>query len=160
MKSARLALGLLASFVCVVSVSAQAPGPVQTLDGSGAARPVFSSKDDVFLAAGAFPSDPCTASGSLSDSIYYFQVTDATGRSLLSTDTVERRAFRVRNGRIDSTYVNSPFPEPLPADFLAPVQTHEVGPTSACGSSSIELAPFLDAGPGQAACGRWRRAAP
>ena len=155
MKSARLALGLLASFVCVVSVSAQAPGPVQTLDGSGAARPVFSSKDDVFLAAGAFPSDPCTAAGSLSDGIYYFQVTDATGRSLLSTDTVERRAFRVRNGRIDSTYVNSPFPEPLPADFLAPVQTHEVGPTSACGSSSIELAPFLDAGPGQAAYLVW-----
>lgn len=36
----------------------------------------------------------------LTDGIYYFQVTDSQGKTLLSTDEVDQRRFRVENGYI------------------------------------------------------------
>jgi len=141
MKSVRLALTLLAVALCSLPALAQIPGSIRTLDGSGAVTAVFSDRSDVFLAP-ASASTPCQQADFLADGTYYFQVTDTAGQRLLSTDIVGDRAFRVRNGVLDTT-------PPTPAETSL-VQAHGTGPTTACGSGSVALGPFEDVGSRQA----------
>jgi len=59
---------------------------------------LYTNAKDVYLAGG--PHKKGTAG--LPDGIYYFQVTDPPGKTLLSTDTLEKRRFNVTNGYIYS----------------------------------------------------------
>jgi hypothetical protein len=59
----------------------------------------FDSKCAVYLDGGPGPNAPARAAG-LPDGYYYFQVTDPSGRTLLSTDVVSNRRFTVTNGVI------------------------------------------------------------
>ncbi len=59
----------------------------------------FESKCAVYLDGGPGPNAPAKAAG-LPDGEYYFQVTDPSGRMLLSTDIVANRKFRVQGGVI------------------------------------------------------------
>ncbi|MDQ2869445.1 MAG: SpaA isopeptide-forming pilin-related protein [Acidobacteriota bacterium] len=145
MKSVRLALTLIAVAFCSFPALAQIPGSIRTLDGSGAVTAVFSDRADVFLAP-ASASAPCQPADFLADGTYYFQVTDTTGQNLLSTDVAGDRAFSVRNGVLDTA---------TPSPGTTPVQRHLTGPTTACGSRSVALGPFEDAGSRQAAYLVW-----
>jgi hypothetical protein len=60
---------------------------------------LYDSKLDVYLNAGPGPNAPQTAAG-LPDGNYYFQVTDPSGKTLLSQDPVCCREFRVEDGVI------------------------------------------------------------
>ncbi len=60
----------------------------------------YADKRDVYLNAGPPPNAPQDSAG-LPDGNYYFQVTDPSGKFLLSEDPVYCREFRVENGRID-----------------------------------------------------------
>ncbi|MEO8431554.1 MAG: SdrD B-like domain-containing protein [Acidobacteriota bacterium] len=145
MKSVRPSIGLFVVMIsfCALSASAQIPGAIQTLDASGAARRTFAHREDVFLAAGS-AATPCRAAEYLTDGDYYFQVTDSTGRRLLSVDPVSQRRFTVRHGVIEAAAASEPsLPRHLP------------GPASACGSASLGLAPFADVGPGEASYVVW-----
>ncbi len=59
----------------------------------------FDSKCAVYLDGGPGPNAPARAAG-LPDGDYYFQVTDPSGRQLLSRDVVSNRRFQVTNGVI------------------------------------------------------------
>ncbi len=145
MKSVRLVLSLLALALCALPAQAQVPGSIRTLEGGGGPSRVFSDREDVFLTVGSAGS-PCQSADFLSDGTYYFQVTDISGQHLLSTDAASARRFKVTSGLLDT----SPTPGSPPTSPPVVTQTHAIGPSSACGSSSISLSPFDDGGAGQA----------
>ncbi len=68
-------------------------------DGSRVNANIYKDKRDVYLDGGPGPNAPQEAAG-LPDGNYYFQVTDPSGKTLLSEDTVECREFRVEDGVI------------------------------------------------------------
>src|SRR5436309_2553738 len=60
---------------------------------------IYPSKEAVYLDGGPGPGAPQTAAG-LDDGIYVFQVTDPSGKTLLSTDAAQCRQFTVSGGII------------------------------------------------------------
>src|SRR5215471_9660710 len=68
-------------------------------DGSEVNANQFPSKDLVYLDGGPGPGAPQTAAG-LDDGTYVFQVTDPSGKTLLSTDAAMCRQFTVVGGVI------------------------------------------------------------
>jgi serine-aspartate repeat-containing protein C/D/E len=138
MKSLRRALGSIAFLAFAFPAGGQIPGTIQTLGSGGSARQVFAHRSDAYLGAGSAAA-PCQSYDFLSDGTYYFQVTDLSGNRLLSTDPVAQRTFSVSHGVI----VTDPAPP------------HAHGAPTPCGSGSISLAPFSDAGTGQAAYLVW-----
>jgi hypothetical protein len=68
-------------------------------DGAAVNANLYESKCDVYLDGGPGPHAPAKAAG-LPDGEYYFQVTDPSGKQLLSTDPVSNRSFRVSRGVI------------------------------------------------------------
>lgn len=98
-------LALLAAAVLLaVPAAAQAPsGAIFTTlsDGSEVNTNLFPSKDAVYLDGGPGPGAPQTAAG-LDDGTYVFQITDPSGKTLLSTDPGRCRQFVVSGGIITS----------------------------------------------------------
>jgi hypothetical protein len=114
-------------------------GSIGAFTSSGAPGPhAFAGKADVFLGVGS-PATPCQAFAFLPDGTYVFGVTDPSGATLLSTDPASERTFAVQNGVIAS-YSGT---------------THAVGAATACGSLTVGLAPFADAGPRRAGYVVW-----
>jgi hypothetical protein len=87
---------------------------------------IYQEKCDVYLDGGPGPNAPATAAG-LPDGQYYFQVTDPSGKVLLSTDPVEDRHFRVAGGII-----------------VEELGTHNTGIDIDQGALTIQLCPFDD----------------
>jgi hypothetical protein len=100
-------------------------------DGSEVNFNIYPSKDAVYLDGGPGPGAPQTAAG-LPDGIYVFQVTDPSGKTLLSTDPVQCRQFTVTNGIITST-------APSPAGCA-----HVTGTDIDHGATTIQLLPYND----------------
>lgn len=85
----------------------------------------------VWLDGGPGPNAPQTAAG-LPDGDYYFQVTDPSGKKLLSTDAVQSRCVTVANGIINSNSCS-----------VAPA--HNTNPSvDAGGGIVVELCPYDD----------------
>ena len=59
----------------------------------------YAAKPDVYLDGGPGPGAPATAAG-LDDGTYVFQVTDPSGKTLLSQDAAQCREFTVAGGII------------------------------------------------------------
>jgi hypothetical protein len=80
---------------------ANVPGAIftTTADGSAVNANLFDSKCAVYLNGGPGPNAPAHAAA-LPDGDYYFQVTDPSGKQLLSTDPVSNRRFTVTGGVI------------------------------------------------------------
>src|SRR5262249_42300337 len=131
-------VGLAGVVTALVSSFTAGQGSVSTVDSTGAPQDLFPDKADVFVAVGS-AATPCRASQSPADGKYYFQVTDATGTRLLSTDPVSERQVTVTNGGIAS-YGGS---------------THAVGGPTACGSLTVSLSPYDDAGDRKVAYAVW-----
>jgi hypothetical protein len=76
-----------------------------TVDGAIVNENVrYEAKEDVYLDGGPGPNAPSTAAG-LPAGDYYFQVTDPSGKDLLSTDHISCRQIHVNeNGVIDFVY--------------------------------------------------------
>ena len=84
----------------------------------------------VWLDGGPGPNAPQTAAG-LPDGNYYFQVTDPSGKQLLSTDAVQDRCVTVSNGII--------------TDNSCSVNPHNFNPSiDAGGGIVVELCPYDD----------------
>lgn len=84
--------------------SAVAAGPsgaifTTTANGSRVNENLYASKCEVYLDGGPGWNAPAKAAG-LPDGEYYFQVTDPSGKTLLSTDAVSNRKFLVAGGVI------------------------------------------------------------
>src|SRR4051794_8316482 len=94
---------MLSGLVMPLSYAAQVSGAIFTTNGNGTIVNAnqYSSKCEVYLDGGPGPHAPAHAAG-LPDGNYYFQVTDPSGKKLLSTDAVANRAFLVNRGVIVS----------------------------------------------------------
>jgi hypothetical protein len=111
-----------ATSVAVAASATAGAGAVEVVDASGApvAGNVFTSRDQVFFTGGAF--DAACSIGALPDGTYVYQVTDASGATLLSGSP---RTFTASGGVIVS------------ADGAS-----SPGSPTSCGSLVVSLAPF------------------
>lgn len=98
-------------------------------DGSEVNFNVYPSMDAVYLDGGPGPGAPQGAAA-LPDGIYVFQVTDPSGKTLLSTDNPECRQFTVTNGIITSV-------DPSPASCK-----HKTGLDIDHGATTVQLMPY------------------
>ena len=147
---AAIGLGLL---FCSLPALAQIPGAVTTTTESGAAQTVFSYKRDVFFTAGP-TATPCAATQFVNDGQYYFQVTDLSGTSLLSSDPVSERLITVHSGGL-ATY-NGLTHETGSGEISEDVSGGEESEAApVCGALSVGLAPFRDAGSREASYLLW-----
>ena len=147
---AAIGLGLL---FCSLPALAQFPGAVTTTTESGAAQTVFSDKSDVFFTAGP-TATPCAATQFVNDGQYYFQVTDLSGTSLLSSDPVSERLITVHSGGL-ATY-NGLTHETGSGEISEDVSGGEESEAApVCGALSVGLAPFRDAGSREASYLLW-----
>ncbi|MGH2371064.1 MAG: hypothetical protein ACRDI2_23045, partial [Chloroflexota bacterium] len=102
-----LALAAIATLALPLTAMAHAPsGAIFTTlsDGSEVNLNHFPSKEAVYLDGGPGPGAPQTAAG-LDDGTYVFQVTDPSGKTLLSTDAAKCRQFTVSDGVITAVVV-------------------------------------------------------
>src|SRR5690349_10149643 len=103
-------LGALVVAACAIApsmASADAPsGAIFTTvaNGSEVNFNIYPSKEAVYLDGGPGPGAPQTAAG-LDDGTYVFQVTDPSGKTLLSTDPGRCRQFVVTGGIITGVVV-------------------------------------------------------
>lgn len=127
-----LGVGVFALAICTsttAAIAAPVTGAIFTTlyDGSAVDHNIYNDKEDVYLNGGPnSPNAPCTAAG-LPAGDYYFQVTDPSGKILLSSDDLAERKVRVKGGII-TAYLGT---------------THKVA-TGKCGSVTVQLFPFND----------------
>jgi len=98
-------------------------------DGSEVNYNIYSSKADVYLDGGPGPGAPQKAAG-LPDGTYVFQVTDPSGKTLLSTDPAKCRQFTVSAGIITGVVVTG--------------CQHSTGTDIDHGAKTVQLIPYLD----------------
>ena len=122
-------LGLMAMTASLVATAPSGAIFTTLVDGSEVNFNIYQAKEDVYLDGGPGPGAPQTAAG-LDDGVYVFQVTDPSGKTLLSTDPVECRQFTISNGIITSTA-----PSSCP---------HSTGTDIDHGAITVQLFPFND----------------
>jgi hypothetical protein len=124
---------LLASLLaCLAAMPASAgSGAIFTTNSTGTIvnGNLYNNKCDVYLDGGPGPNAPVGAAG-LPDGDYFFQVTDPSGQTLLSTDTVAHRQFHVAGGFITGTSGSGNHPTAVDADH------------GSLGARVIQLCPF------------------
>jgi hypothetical protein len=98
-------------------------------DGSEVNFNIYPAKEDVYLDGGPGPGAPQGAAG-LDDDTYVFQVTDPSGKTLLSTDPARCRLFEVENGVIASV---------VDTDC-----EHVTGSDIDHSATTVQLMPYLD----------------
>jgi hypothetical protein len=103
-----------ALFAAVGATSALAHAPsgaifTTVFNGSEVNYNIYPAKPDVYLDGGPGPGAPQGAAG-LDDGIYVFQVTDPSGKKLLSQDPAKCREFAVTGGVITSVVVTGGCP--------------------------------------------------
>jgi hypothetical protein len=140
-----LKLGAALWFASTTAVAAPPVGAIFTTDQSGTivnGNAKYASKcgaSGVYLDGGPGANAPQHAAG-LADGDYYFQVTDSSGRTLLSTDPVQDRCITVAGGMILGTCATGTHNTFLDADY------------GSSGAHTVELcgpgAPFADAADG------------
>ena len=115
-------LFVTAVLINVHIASARLAGAIYTTtkDGVAVNSNIYGSFQDVYLSGGP---QNLNASG-LPDGTYYFQVTDPSGKTLVSTDNAVCRQLKVTNGRVDGAagpcpHANGTF---NPANGTLPVQ--------------------------------------
>ena len=102
------ALAVMAALPSVAAAHAPSGAIFTTLpDGSEVNFNHFDLKTDVYLDGGPGPGAPQEAAG-LDDGTYVFQVTDPSGKVLLSTDAARCRQFTVSDGVITSIAPSDP----------------------------------------------------
>jgi hypothetical protein len=127
------AVGLAMAVLPALPAAADAPsGAIFTTlpDGSEVTFNIYSSRDDVYLVGGPGPGAPQTAAG-LDDGTYVFQITDPSGKVLLSTDAARCRQFTVAGGVITGV-------------VAAGGCEHQTGLDVDHGATTVQMMPYLD----------------
>lgn len=131
----KLLFGVLAlAATGLVQVSAhQSSGAIFTTlsDGSEVNFNIYGAKEDVYLDGGPGQNAPQHAAG-LDDGVYVFQVTDPSGKVLLSTDIAACRRVQVEGGVINGLVTDG-----CPAAHLTGLDVDH-------GATTVQLMPFND----------------
>jgi len=131
------AVAVFLAAIVFVPLRASAPsGAIFTTvsDGSEVNYNIYSAKEDVYLDGGPGPGAPQGAAG-LDDGVYVYQVTDPSGKTLLSTDPVACRQFTISGGIIVST---------APSTCAVPHVTGTDVDHGDQGAITVQLFPFND----------------
>jgi hypothetical protein len=114
-------------------------------DGSEVNANIFEAMEDVYLDGGPGQNAPSTAAG-LPEGDYYFQVTDPSGKVLLSMDPVRCRKFHVNSfGVIDYVYPATRS-QKVKGQMVVVDCTHAIGVDidhSDLGAITVQLMPYL-----------------
>ena len=114
-------------------------------DGSEVNANIFDAMEDVYLDGGPGQNAPSTAAG-LPEGDYYFQVTDPSGKVLLSMDPVRCRKFHVNSfGVIDYVYPAT-CSQKVKGQMAVVDCTHAIGVDidhSDLGAITVQLMPYL-----------------
>ena len=129
--------GLLAMVAAAATVQLgahQSSGAIFTTlpDGSAVNFNIYASKDDVYLDGGPGQNAPQTAAG-LDDGTYVFQITDPSGKVLLSQDIAACRQVTVSGGVITASLA--------PASCATP---HLTGLDADWGATTVQMMPYAD----------------
>ena len=153
-----IGIGLVALLLLpITTVAAIYEGPplsgaifTTTVDGTVVNENVhYKSKKDVYLDGGPGPNAPSTAAG-LPEGEYYFQVTDPSGKDLLSTDHISCRKIHVNEyGVIDIVYngFNYYYQNGKNGEWVEVPCQHEQGVDvdhSELGAITVQLFPYDD----------------
>jgi hypothetical protein len=146
---------LLAILIALPAGLSQAAPPLPgaifttTVDGSVVNENVhYEAKEDVYLDGGPGPNAPSKAAG-LPEGDYFFQVTDPSGKDLLSTDHISCRQIHVNaNGVIDFVYAGTNYEwsnkdkvwNPVPCQHNQGVDIDH----SELGAITVQLFPYDD----------------
>jgi len=127
------AIGVLSLGLMSLAAAAAPSGAIFTtlVDGSEVNFNQFPSKEAVYLDGGPGPGAPQLAAG-LDDGRYVFQVTDPSGKTLLSTDAARCRQFDVLNGIITNVVAQ---PDNC---------QHQTGLDIDHGATTVQLFPYSD----------------
>jgi hypothetical protein len=121
---------LVAAAAVVLKASAPSGAIFTTLaDGSEVNYNIYQAKEDVYLDGGPGPGAPQHAAG-LDDGRYVFQVTDPSGKTLLSTDPVLCRQIDIAGGIITGVVVTG--------------CQHVTGKDIDHGATTVQLMPYND----------------
>jgi hypothetical protein len=151
MKKALALVGLaLGAALTAAGVNAHAPsGAIFTTlpDGSAVNYNIYDSKLDVYLDGGPGQQAPIGAAG-LDEGDYLFQVTDPSGKALLSTDLARCRQFHVNASGVISAFTGGPAGSCI-SDGLALGSdgNHKLGIDAdhgGDGAITVQLMPYLD----------------
>jgi hypothetical protein len=132
----RVACGIFVALAAVVLTRPLHAGPMPgaifttVVDGSEVNFNHYPSKEAVYLDGGPGPGAPQGAAG-LNDGTYVFQVTNPSGRVLLSTDPARCRQFTVSGGIITAV---------VPAGGCE----HATGVDIDHGAATVQLVPYND----------------
>lgn len=121
------ALITLIALISTLTLHASTTGAVFTtgIDGTPVNGNIYPAQSDVYLNGGPGAHGKCSSAG-LPDGDYYFVVTDPNTSTVLSTDAISQRKFRVSGGAIVS-YLGS---------------THLLGTGRCSGNITVQLAPY------------------
>src|SRR6186713_504906 len=91
-----------------VSQGARVRGAIFTTlpDGSAVNHNLYTAKTDVYLDGGPQGGSPSSAAA-LAEGDYYFQVTDPSGKVLLSSDAIDCRRFHINDDGVISAVVGA-----------------------------------------------------
>src|SRR4051794_37971734 len=94
-----LAVACFVAFTLAPLAASAPSGAIFTTvaDGSEVNYNIYQAKEDVYLDGGPGPGAPQGAAG-LDDGTYVFQVTDPSGKTLLSTDAAKCRQIVIKDG--------------------------------------------------------------
>src|SRR5215213_4169603 len=146
-----IALIAIVGFKYTQPVSAAFFGAIftSTFDGQDVNNNLYENKDDVYLNGG--PQNDNSAG--LPDGVYYFQVTNPSGSTLLSTDDAVCRQVYIVGGKFGGVLprVSDPVPGNLPGTAPYTDRRPDACPAhmngvfnSANGSTPVQLLPFND----------------
>lgn len=121
-----------AASVAVAQTATSLSGAIFTTDASGVPvnLNIYGSKQDVYLNGGPGINAPDDAAG-LPEGTYAFQVTDPSGKTLLSQDAVTCRQFTVN-------------PSGVIEDVVATGCEHVTGADGEDGGATVQLFPYAD----------------
>ena len=151
----RITLVTLAAFMLAIALVVQAAPPLSgaifttTEDGTIVNENVrYDAKEDVYLDGGPGPNAPPTAAG-LPEGDYYFQVTDPSGKDLLSSDHISCRRIHVNMyGVIDEYYTDGQNLVKVGGKWTeVDCEFHNTGidvDQSALGAITVQLFPYDD----------------
>ena len=129
-------------------VEAQLAGAIFTTleDGTRVNANIYEAKEDVYLDGGPGPNAPSTAAG-LPPGNYYFQVTDPSGKVLLSEDPVKCREFIVSEDGVIVAVVGATSLQRYRGDLIEAACEHQTGidqDQAGLGAITVQLMPYAD----------------
>jgi hypothetical protein len=110
-------------------------------NGSAVNHNIYEDIEDVYLDGGPGPHAPIGAAG-LPEGCYYFQVTDPSGKTLLSTDPVECRCFHVNSDGVIDDVCTASVSQKVKGQIVQVSCAHNTGTDQDHGAVTVQLYPF------------------